>query len=473
MAATLEERRRQTVKRTRVRIRDKLEIEGNPRTVQAKVKWAAVTEVETVLLLAPVIAAAIEAAIEADHPARVARALPSVVVRAAGAEVPQRPAVHAVPPVWVLAAAVVAEVGVAEVGAAAVGDGGRKIMTKENTMISKKWAPPILSSRTALRFSLSFFLALLISCVSFAQQKPAASTTSAQETFATAKDAADALIQAAGSYDLTAMRKILGPDGEDLVASEDSVQDKNIAIAFAEEAKRKNSIAIDPKKPGRAILIVGDRDWPMAIPIVKRNGAWVFDTKAGRQEALYRRIGANELDALQACRNYVEAQHEYAWTRHDGSDLNQYAQQIISSPGKQNGLVWRNADGNLDGPIAAGVAEALAEGYSDKAKPYHGYYFKILKGQGPAAPLGKLDFVVEGAMIGGFALAAAPAEYRVTGVKTFIVSYEGIVYQKDLGPDTLKIFKEMELYNPDKTWRSTNDSWPPDALETSAGAAQD
>jgi hypothetical protein len=210
--------------------------------------------------------------------------------------------------------------------------------------------------------------------------------------------------------------------------------------------------------------VVGIDDWPLPIPIVQREGRWFFDTKAGRQEILYRRIGSNELDAIEICRGYVEAQHEYAMEKHDGSKINQYAQRIISTPGKQDGLVWRNPDGTLDGPIAEGIADALQEGYADKAKPYHGYFYKILKGQGPAAPLGRIDFVIEGAMIGGFALAAAPADYRVTGVKTFIVSYEGTVYQKDLGPDTLKIFKEMELYNPDKSWRPTNDNWPPNAF---------
>jgi hypothetical protein len=221
------------------------------------------------------------------------------------------------------------------------------------------------------------------------------------------------------------------------------------------------------------VLVVGNNDWPMPIPIVKRNGKWLFDTKVGREEMLYRRIGANELDAIQICRGYVEAQHEYALEKHDGSEVNQYAQRVISTPGKHDGLVWRNPDGSLGGPISEGIADALAQGYTDKAKPYHGYFFKILKGQGPAAPLGKMNFVVEGAMIGGFALAAAPADYRVTGVKSFIVSYEGVVYQKDLGPETLKIFKEMDLYNPDKSWLPTRDSWPGDTSDVSASAALD
>jgi len=295
-------------------------------------------------------------------------------------------------------------------------------------------------------------------------QETAKTAAPAQKTFATPKQAADALLQACDSYDVTALKQILGPQGEDLVSSEDPVRDKNVTLAFAAKAREKNSISIDPNDANRAVLLVGDDNWPMPIPIVKRNGTWYFDTKAGRQEILYRRIGANELDAIQVCRNYVEAQLEYAQTKHDGSELNQYAQRVISTPGKQDGLVWRNADGSLGGPLAESTADALAQGYTDKSKPYHGYFFKILKGQGPAAPIGKIDFVVEGAMIGGFALVAAPADYRVTGVKTFIVSYEGVVYQKDLGPDTLKIFKAMELYNPDKSWQRTDDNWPGDVM---------
>ena len=312
--------------------------------------------------------------------------------------------------------------------------------------------------------TVSCALALLCSASLLSQQKPSETASQNQKTFATPKEAADAFVQAAGNFDVPALDQILGPSGEDLIASEDTVRDKNIAVAFAAKAHEKNSVVIDPKNPDRATLVVGNDDWPLPIPIVKRNGAWLFDTTAGRQEILYRRIGSNELDAIEICRNYVEAQHQYAMEKHDGARVNQYAQRIISTDGKHDGLVWWNPDKTLAGPIALGIAEALQEGYTDKSKPYHGYFFKILKGQGPAAPLGKLDFVVEGAMIGGFALAAAPADYRVTGVETFIVSYEGVVYQKDLGPETLKIFKEMELYNPDKSWKPTDDNWPPNAF---------
>ena len=318
--------------------------------------------------------------------------------------------------------------------------------------------------RLIFKVTLSCILTLFFSSFSLAQAKPAETPSQSQKSFGTPQEAADALIHAAEKDDILAMQEIFGPAGEDLLSTEDPVQDKNIVVGFVAEAHQKNTINIDPKNPHRAILVVGIRDWPMPIPIVERNGKWLFDTKAGRQEMLYRRIGANELDAIEICRSYVESQHEYATEKHDGSEVNQYAQKVMSTPGKHDGLVWRNPDGTLGGPRADELADALAEGYTDHSKPFHGYYFKILKGQGSAAPFGKMDFVIEGAMIGGFALVAAPADYRVTGVKTFIVGYQGIVYQKDLGPDTLKIFQEMELYNPDKTWTRTNDNWPEDAL---------
>ena len=313
---------------------------------------------------------------------------------------------------------------------------------------------------------LKAFLLLVLLCTAAAfshakrtEKQPTTPSQPAQKGFATPKEAADALIQASGNFDVPALKEILGPDGEDLVSSEDPVQDKNSAIGFAANAREKNEVTIDPKNPKRAFLSVGNEDWPLPIPLVNKGGKWFFDTKAGREEILFRRIGANELDAIQICRGFVEAQQEYAQEKHDGAEVNQYAQRIISTPGKHDGLAWRNADGTHGGPVGEGIAKVIEQGYTSKGQPYHGYYFKVLKGQGPAAPLGQMDFVVNGAMIGGFALAAAPADYRVRGVKTFIVSYEGIVYQKDLGPDTLKIFKDMELYNPDKTWRSTDDNW--------------
>jgi hypothetical protein len=288
-------------------------------------------------------------------------------------------------------------------------------------------------------------------CGSLAAQAP-----TAQKGFATPKAAAEAIIHAAEAYDVSALENILGPGGKDLVSSGDPVLDKDRAVEFVNKAREKHTVVIDPKNPNRAILSVGNNNWPVPIPIVRRNGGWYFDAKAGRDEVLMRRIGEDELDAITVSRGFVEAQKEYALN----SEGHQYAQRIISSPGKKDGLYWENEDGKPGGPIAQAVARALQEGYTfDKPTPYHGYYFKILKGQGPAAKLGQLDFVVNGQMIGGFALVAVPAEYRVSGVKTFLVSHEGVVYEKDLGPDSLKIVKAMDRYNPDKTWRATNAEW--------------
>jgi hypothetical protein len=291
------------------------------------------------------------------------------------------------------------------------------------------------------------------------QTQKGASAGVAQTGFATPQEAAAALIKAAADYDVPALIAVLGPDGEDLVSSADPVQDKNRAVAFAERAQKKNSVAIDPKKPDHATLVVGEEDWPLPILLAKKGKRWYFDAKAGRREILYRRVGENELDAIQICRGYVEAQEEYASTVHDDSGINQYAERIISTPGKQDGLAWRNPDGSPGGPVGEEAAKAIEEGYAKRNEPYHGYYFKVLKGQGPAAPLGQLDYTIKGVMIGGFALVAWPAEYRVTGVQTFIVSYNGIVYQKDMGPDTAKIAAAMERYNPDKTWQATDDEW--------------
>jgi Protein of unknown function (DUF2950) len=333
-------------------------------------------------------------------------------------------------------------------------------MIRDAGVISKA----TIVGREMLRVSLMVALSGAAATVSIVATQsgnasPAASPVAQQKAFATPQEAADALVQAAASYDLPTLEQILGPASQDLLSSEDPVSDKNKAAEFAAKGRQKTEVKLGPKNASSATVLVGDDAWPLPIPLVKKGNEWLFDTKAGRQEMLYRRIGSNELDAIAICRGYVDAQQEYALEKHDNSEVNQFAQRVISTPGKHDGLVWHNADGSLGGPIAEGIAEALQQGYTDKSKPYHGYYFKILKGQGPAAPLGQMSFVVEGAMIGGFALAAAPAEYRITGVQTFIVGYDGIVYQKDSGPHTLKIFREMELYNPDKTWTPTDDNW--------------
>ena len=335
----------------------------------------------------------------------------------------------------------------------------------------------IFNSSVMTAFILLLFVPVILTAQSQTAPPPAAkpaASTPAQlgQAFDTPQAAADAIIKAAADFDVDALNAIFGPEGKDIVSGGDQVQAKNHAMAFGKEAQAKNSVSVSKSNPNLATLIVGDREWPFPVPIIKKNGKWYFDTKTGRTNILHRRIGANELDAITVCRGYVEAQKEYALTVHDDSGINQYAQKIISTPGKQDGLYWKNADGTPAGPIGEEVADAIAEGYTSKTQGFHGYYFKILKGQGPAAPLGKINYVIEGVMIGGFALAAAPTGYRVTGVKSFIVSNDGIVYQKDLGPDTLTIFKNMELYNPDKTWQPTDDEWPASVDEPAAASAQ-
>jgi hypothetical protein len=286
-----------------------------------------------------------------------------------------------------------------------------------------------------------------------------APASSHQQTFDTPKAAADALIAAADPLDAAALSAIFGPDGKDVISTDDPVQDRNQAAAFAAKAREKSAIVPDPKNPDRATLSIGLEDWPLPIPLVRKGGKWSFDSKAGRKEILYRRVGRNELDAIELCRTFVSAQKEYALEKRDGSPVNQYAQRNVSTPGKQDGLAWKNADGTWGGPLGERVAGAIAEGYSTSSKPqpFHGYLFKVLKGQGPAAHLGQMDFVVKGVMIGGFALVAAPAEYGVTGVKTFIVSHDGAVYEKDLGQKSADLFGAMERFNPDKSWSPVKD----------------
>ena len=277
-------------------------------------------------------------------------------------------------------------------------------------------------------------------------------------SFDTPQKAADALIVAARDFDRPALEQLFGPRFGDVVLSGEDAQDRQRAAEFVAKADEKTNVAVDPKTRTRAFLLVGDDDWPFPIPLVKRGVRWSFDTEAGRQEILYRRIGSNELDAIRICRGYVEAQHEYALKKREGYDVNQYAQRIISTPGTQDGLAWQKPDGTWDGPVGEKIAQAIAQGYSSRTEPYHGYFFKVLKGQGPAAPLGEMDFVVNGVMIGGFALVAAPAQYGVTGVKTFVVSHDGVVYEKDFGAATKDTFAKMERFNPDRTWTPVADN---------------
>jgi Protein of unknown function (DUF2950) len=331
-------------------------------------------------------------------------------------------------------------------------------MDQGKNMKVKKVIP--LAANTIRTAILAAAFSILISGLPAAAQTKTAApagTQPAQETFDTPQQAADAMILAVKNDDVSALHQIFGPAGKDFVASGDDVEDKKSRANFAAQAQEKMSVDVDPHDPNRAIVSVGDEDWPLPVTIVRQAGKWHFDSKAGRTEILDRHIGENELDAILICRGYDDAQKEYAEEIHDDSGVNQYAQRIISTPGKHDGLAWKNLDGSWGGFVGDEVAKGLEEGSGVDGKPFHGYYFKVLKGQGPAAHMGRLDYVIEGAMIGGFALVAVPAQYRVTGVMTFMVSYDGVVYQKDLGPDSLDIVKKMELYNPDKSWQPTDD----------------
>ena len=299
---------------------------------------------------------------------------------------------------------------------------------------------------------------LSASMISLAQDQAPKATSeskaapSVYRTFDTPQQAASALIEAADKFDVSELTRIFGPETQDVIFTGEFAQDRQHAADFVAEAREKNTISLEPQSGNRAFLLVGKEEWPFPVPLVKKGNKWSFDTKAGRQELMYRRIGSNELDAISICHGYVEAQQEYALQPREGYEVNQYAQKIISTPGKQDGLAWRDSDGTWEGPIGEKIAQAIDQGYDNRAEPYHGYFFKVLKGQGPAAPLGRLDFIINGVMIGGFALVATPAEYGVTGIKTFVVSHDGVVYEKDLGPKSLDEFQKMELYNPDKSW---------------------
>ena len=277
------------------------------------------------------------------------------------------------------------------------------------------------------------------------------------EAFASPDAAVEALVAAAEKYDEPALIQILGPNSYDLIHTGEPVADRETVTGFAAQARAKMAISYEPKTRSRTLLNIGDDNWPFPVPIVKVASKWYFDTQAGRDEILYRRIGRNEFDAIDICRGYVEAQHDYALEKHDGALVNQYAQRLISTVGKHDGLAWQNADGTWGGSVSEKAAKEIERTYTGTPAPYHGYYFKILKGQGAAAPLGKLDYMIKGAMIGGFALIAYPSIYKVTGVKTFMVSQDGVVYEKDLGPGTQQAALAIDLFNPDLTWTPVKD----------------
>ena len=286
----------------------------------------------------------------------------------------------------------------------------------------------------------------------------AASLAQAQQTFKTPDDAANALVSAAKANDKKALVMVLGPDGEDIVSSGDEVADVETLQKFvaAYDAKHRVTLEGDDK----AIIIVGQDDFPLPIPLLRKEGEWRFDTAAGRDEILFRRIGKNELDAMQACLAYVDAQNEYAEKDRTGAGVNTYAQRIVSRSGKKDGLYWPSAQGEEESPLGELVAQATRRGYrvGEGRTPYRGYYFKILTQQGAAAAGGELDYVVNGKMLGGFALVAYPAEYRNSGVMTFIINHAGVIFQKDLGPSTAKVAERMKSFNPDQTWQKVSDA---------------
>jgi hypothetical protein len=281
-----------------------------------------------------------------------------------------------------------------------------------------------------------------------------------EERFSSAQAAADALKAAVEAHDTNTLHAIFGPEAHALVSA-DLVEAAAEREAFMRRLKEKTTLV--PESDSREALQLGNDSWPFPIPLVKLDGQWFFDTAAGREEILNRRIGANELGAIHVCRAYVQAQREYAAADHTGSQILEYAQHLRSTPGAQDGLYWSTRNGAPVSPLGPLVAQARVEGYrheqrilTDERSPYHGYYFRILTRQSKNAPGGKYSYLINGHMIAGFALVAWPAQWGNTGVMTFIVNQQGKVYQKNLGPKTSKLAADMTTYDPDKTWTVVN-----------------
>ncbi len=312
------------------------------------------------------------------------------------------------------------------------------------------------TKRNALHpFVLAITFAVIMATLIFSC--PASARAPKQKTFGSPDEAVRAVVAAIKAYDTKGMTAILGAGSKALVFSGDEVADKAGCNNFIKAYEEKNRIET-VNNGDKAILYVGNNDWPMPIPIVKKGNSWRFDTKAGKEEILQRRIGRNELNVIKVCKTYVDAQLEYVSRDYDGDGLFEYAQKLMSTPGKKDGLYWEIKEDEQKSPMGAFIAEAAREGYFPKKGksrpvPFHGYYYKILKEQGEDAPGGAYSYVANGRMIGGFALTACPARYGNSGVMTFIVNKDGQVYQKDLGRDTMRIFQEMKAYNPDKTWK--------------------
>ena len=282
-------------------------------------------------------------------------------------------------------------------------------------------------------------------------------TLAAQEprVFSSPVEAANALFAAVKSDDTTALASILGGDSQQLLSSGDPVADKNALAQFSNEWDQMHRLAYDDQ--GKVIIYLGPDNWPAPIPIVKKDAGWVFDTAAGKDELIYRRIGRNEIYTIGILQNLASAQREYESEDHDG--VRQFARYIMSDPGKQNGLYWETAEGSPPSPIGPLIADAGAQGYKVQkreeratAAPFHGYFYKVLTGQGKNAPGGAKNYIADGKMTGGFAFLAWPAEYRSSGVMTFMINQDSVVVQKDLGPDTATVAKDISAFNPDSTW---------------------
>ena len=291
-------------------------------------------------------------------------------------------------------------------------------------------------------------LALFLTILGQAQQ-------SGEKTFSSPGDAVLALYNAAKANDAQALNAIFGSNAQKILHTGDDVADKNAVSSFVPRYDQMHRVVIEPD--GTATLYVGAENWPAPIPIVKNSsGQWYFDTEAGVKEILYRRVGTNENDAIDTLHTLVEAQCEYASTARDGDKTKHYALKFISTEGKQDGLHWKTDDNQAPSPIGPLIADAAGQGYEvrqGKGTPFHGYYFRMLTKQGPAAKGGARDYLVNGQLAHGFAFVAYPAEYRNSGVMTFIVNQNSVVYERDLGTDTGKIGSEMSEYNPDPTWR--------------------
>jgi hypothetical protein len=285
---------------------------------------------------------------------------------------------------------------------------------------------------------------------------PPPAKPAAQESFATPDEAVDAIVAAARTDNKATLVKILGPHAEKIIHSGDKVADREAREKFLAAYDKKHALDIDEDDNDRASLVVGSEEWPMPIPLVRTGQGWWFDTAAGEEEILNRRIGRNELNVIEVCRAYVDAQREFAAQHKLGDHKHEYAQRFTSTSGQHDGLYWETKDGEAESPLGPLIASATAEGYKEKTlskhTPYHGYFYKILTKQGPHSPMGAKDYIKDGHMTRGFALVAFPDRYGDSGVMTFIVNRHGIVFQKNLGPDTAKIAAGITEFDPDEGW---------------------